>query len=138
MTNEAKNIDVIKSAYAAFGRGDLAAIYELVSPDEFEAWGVVANAAARAPWHMDLKSKQDVPKYFAAVLGTLEPLRFEPSAFAAGGDYVYASLDMEYKVRASGKTLLMRGVVHRFKLAHGRIVEARVLEDTAATLEALG
>ena len=138
MTIEQQNIDVIKSAYAAFGRGDIPAILALVADDNFETWGVVANAKARAPWHFQGRTKQDVPRYFAAVLGTLEPLKFEPSAFAAAGDYVYATVDMEYKVRATGKPLLMREAVMRFKLHGGRIVDARVLEDTASSLESLG
>ncbi len=136
MTNEQKNIDVIKSAYAAFARGDLAGVLELVS-DKLETWGVVANAKARAPWHFQARTKQDVPKYFSALLGTLEPLRFEPSAFAAAGDYVYATVDAEYKVRATGKTLVSQ-LVMRFQLDRSRIVDARVMEDTAHTLEVLG
>jgi ketosteroid isomerase-like protein len=138
MSTEQQNIDVIKSAYAAFARGDIAAVTDLVSDDKFETWGVVSAAKARAPWHFQGKTKQDVPRYFSAVLGALEPLRFEPTAFAAAGAHVYATVDMEYKVRASGKTLVMRDAVMRFKLDRGRIVDARVYEDTANTLEALG
>jgi ketosteroid isomerase-like protein len=135
--NEEKNIQVIKDMYQAFTRGDIPFIMERVSPVRFERWGVVANGKWRAPWHHQANSKQDVLKYFEAVLGALEPLRFEPSLFAAAGDTVYATVHMEYKVRANGRILVMPDVVHKFKLLEGRVVEVRISEDTELTREAL-
>ena len=135
--NEEKNIQVIKDCYQAFTRGDLPFILERVSPVRFERWGVVASGKWRAPWHHEANSKKDVQKYFEAVLGALEPLRFEPSLFAAAGDYVYATVHMEYKVRANEKVLVMQDVVHKFKLLEGRIVGVRISEDTEHTREAL-
>ncbi|MSQ52599.1 MAG: nuclear transport factor 2 family protein [Betaproteobacteria bacterium] len=70
------------------------------------------------------------------MLGAKEPLRFEPDAFAAAGDYVYATVHMEWKVRANARVLIM-DVVHRFKLAEGLIVEVRISEDTEYTRETL-
>ena len=134
---EEKNIQVIKDCYQAFGRGDLPFILEHVAPVGFERWGVVANGQWRAPWHQEANSRQDVAKYFEAVLGTMEPLRFEPSLFAAAGDTVYATVHMEYKVRSNGKVLVMPDVVHKFTLRDGRIVAVRISEDTARTREAL-
>ena len=134
---EQKNIQVIKDCYQAFSRGDLPFILEHVSPVRFERWGVVASGTWRAPWHKEATSKQDVAKYFEAVLGTMEPLRFEPSLFAAAGDYVYATVNMEYKVRANGTLLVMSDVVHKFKLLDGLIVGVRISEDTENTREAL-
>jgi len=132
-----KNIQVIKDCYQAFARGDLPFILERVAPVGFERWGVVASGTFRAPWHFEAKNRQDVQKYFEAVLGTMEPLRFEPSLFAAAGDYVYATVHMEYKVRANGKILVMTDVVHKFKLQGGQIVGVRISEDTEHTREIL-
>ena len=73
----------------------------------------------------------------AAGLPTMEPLRFEPSLFAAAGDYVYATVNMEYKVWANGKMLVMSDIVHKFKLLDGRIVGVRIPEDTEHTREVL-
>jgi ketosteroid isomerase-like protein len=134
---EEKNIQVIKDCYQAFGRGDLPFILERVSLVQFERWGVVADGTWRAPWHQPATSRQEVQKYFEAVLGAMEPLRFEPSLFAAAGDTVYATVHMEYKVRANGKILVMPDVVHKFKLLDGRIVGVRISEDTEHTREVL-
>jgi ketosteroid isomerase-like protein len=134
---EEKNIQVIKDCYQAYTRGDLPFILERISPVHFERWGVVANGTWRAPWHLEAKSSQDVQKFFEALLGTMEPLRFEPSLFAAVGDYVYATVNMEYKVRSNGKILVMSDIVHKFKLLDGRIVGVRLSEDTEHTREVL-
>jgi hypothetical protein len=136
-SNEEKNIQVIKDMYQAFGRGDIPFILERVSPVRFERWGVVANGTWRAPWHQEATSKEEVLKYFEAVLGAMEPLRFEPGLFAASGDHVYATVHMEYRVRANGKILAMPDVVHKFKLLDGRVVGVRISEDTERTREAL-
>ena len=136
-SKEEKNIQVIKDMYQAFTRGDLPFILERVAPANFEGWGVLALGKWRAPWHQQANNRQEVAKYFDAVLGTMEPLRFEPSLFAAVGDYVYATVHMEYKVRATGKLLLMPNTVHKFKLLDGRVVGVHISEDTENTREAL-
>ena len=57
---------------------------------------------------------------------------------AASGEWVYATLTQEWKVRATGKVLSMRDGVHRFRIKNGKVVEWRGFEDTALTCEALG
>jgi ketosteroid isomerase-like protein len=44
----------------------------------------------------------------------------------------------EWKVRATGKVLVMQDGVHRFRVRGGKVVECRAFEDTALTCEALG
>lgn len=131
------NIQTIKNAYAAFGRGDLPGILELVADSGFERWGVVSSATKQAPWYGMLTTKGAVASYFERLLANVEPAKFEPQHFAAEGPWVYVSLDHEYVVRKSGRVLRLPDSVMRFKLSNGRIVAALVSEDTAAVLEAL-
>ena len=135
-SKEEKNIQVIKDMYQAFTRGDLPFILDKISPVNFETWGVLANGTWRAPWHQPAHNRAEVAKYFEAVLGAMEPLRFEPGVMAASGDYVYATVNMEYKVRATGKILVMADTVHKFKLQGGLVVGVRISEDTENTREA--
>ena len=67
----------------------------------------------------------------------MEPLRVEPQHYAAAGDYVYATLDQEWKVRKTGKVLPMKNGVHRFKVKNGKVVEWFAAEDTQLTMESL-
>ena len=135
MTPE-RNIEFIKDLYAAFGRGDLPYILERFAP-ELEEFGVTANGQARAPWHVTASTRAGVAKYFELLLGALEPIRLEPQHLAAGGDYVYATLDHAYRVRKNGKTLPMKNGVHRFKIKDGKVVGWVASEDTQLTMEAL-
>ena len=136
MTTEAKNIEFVKDLYAAFARGDLPYILERFAP-ELESFGVNAGGRAKAPFHFPGKCRADVGKYFEALIGTMEPLRLEPQHYAAAGDYVYATLNHEYKVRKTGKVLALKNGVHRFKVMDGLVVEWFAADDTQLTMEAL-
>lgn len=136
MGNEQKNIEFVKDLYGAFGRGDLPYILERFAP-ELESFGVNANGRAKAPWHLPGNRREDVGKYFEALLGALEPLRVEPQNLAAGGDYVYVTLYQEWKVRKSGRPLAMKNGIHRFKIREGKVVEWLAAEDTQQSIEAL-
>ena len=137
MSVEQNNIEFVKGLYAAFGRGDLPFILERFAP-ELESFGVTANGRAKAPWHIVGKRREDVAKYFEALMATMEPLRVEPEHYAAGGDYVYVTLHQEWKVRKSAKVLPMKDGVHRFKIKDGKVVAWFAAEDTQLTMETLG
>jgi ketosteroid isomerase-like protein len=131
--SEQKNVEAIQKMYAAFGRGDLAAIMEDLADDV--SWEVNSQAAASIPWYAPLKGKKDVPSFFRALAETVEYRRFEPQAFAATGDVVYCtvSFDMIFKKNQQKVTSIM---FHRFTFRNGRVVNVRTGEDTAQTLAA--
>lgn len=129
------NIKFVSDLYEAFKRADLQYIIERFG--ELENSGVVADSHKKAPWHFPLVGRT-VPKYFEALLGTMEPIRVEATNLSGAGEYVYATLTQEWKVRATGKVLSMRDGVHRFRIRGGKVVEWRAFEDTALTCEALG
>src|SRR5215471_3319325 len=110
MSVEQKNIEFVKDLYAAFDRGDLAHILERFAP-ELESFGVTANGRTKAPWHFAGRRREDVARYFDALMGTMEPIRVEPEHYAAGGDYVYVTLQQEWKVRKNGNILPMKNGV---------------------------
>ena len=129
------NLKLVSDLYEAFKRGDLQYIIERFG--ELENSGVVADSKRKAPWHFAIAGRS-IPKYFEALLGTMEPIRVEASNLSAAGEYVYATLTQEWKVRATGKVLSMKDGVHRFRIRDGQVVEWRAFEDTALTCEALG
>jgi ketosteroid isomerase-like protein len=130
------NIDLVNDLYGAFKRGDVPYIIERFG--SLEDSGVLADATKRAPWHFPLKGPGAVAKYFEALIGALEPIRLDTRNLAVVGDYVYATLSQEWKVRATGKVLVMKDGVHRFRIRDGKVVEWRGFEDTALSCEALG
>ncbi len=126
------HLSLITRAYEAFARGDIPAVLAMFA-DELEHFGVVSDGAAKAPWHRPARTRDDVAAYFEALVGALEPLKFEFGELAAGGDFVYATTQQQYRVRRTGKILLLRDSVHRFKIVRGRIVGWFATEDTAVT-----
>src|SRR5438552_13030932 len=112
------NIELVNDLYEAFKRGDLPYIIERFG--NLEDSGVVADAKKRAPWHFALNGANAIAKYFEALMGALEPIRLDTRNLAAGGDYVYATVSQEWKVRATGKVLIMKDGVHRFRIRDGK------------------
>jgi ketosteroid isomerase-like protein len=130
------NLELVKNMYAAFTRGDIGFILDRFG--SLETADVVSDAAKRAPWHFKFAGRDGAKKYFDTLLGTLEPVRLEFSNLAAVGDWVYATVYQEHKVRATGKLLVMRDGVHRFRIRDGRVLEWHANEDTALSSEVLG
>jgi ketosteroid isomerase-like protein len=134
--SEPDNVAFVADLYEAFKRGDVPYIVSRFG--DLQSSGVVADAKKRAPWHAPMVGEGAVAKYFDALIGTMEPLRLDVVQLAAQGEYVYATLTQEWKVRATGKVLTMKDGVHRFRIRGGKVVEWRGFEDTALTCEALG
>jgi len=130
------NTELVNDLYEAFKRGDLPYIIERFG--DLQDSGVVADAKKRAPWHFPLRGRDAVAKYFEALMGAMEPIRLDARHIAADGEYVYATLTQEWKVRATGKVLVMKDGAHRFRIRGGKVIEWRAFEDTALTGEALG
>jgi ketosteroid isomerase-like protein len=131
--SEQKNIEAVQKMYAAFGRGDVPAILEDLADDV--SWEVNSQAAASIPWYAPLRGKRDVPKFFGALVETVEYTRFEPQALAATGDVVYCTVSFDMVVKKNRKKVTSI-MFHRFTFKNGRVVEVRTGEDTAQVLAA--
>jgi ketosteroid isomerase-like protein len=132
----AKNIETVKACYEAFGRGDIAGILGHVA-DKINVWGVLSATDAGVPWHLAIREKAEIPRFFEALGGAVEFTRFEPAAYAASDTDVYATIQMEMKVRKNGKRIVMQDVMHHFTFKDGKVVGWRAAEDTALTSAAL-
>lgn len=131
-----KNLRVVQDAYAAFARGDIGFVLNSLT-DELQEFGVISAANTGAPWHAQLKGKAGAARYFELLGGALDFKVFEPGAYAATGDHVYATLHMEAIVRATGKRLDFPEVMHHITFRDGKIVRWRCSEDTALSAAAL-
>lgn len=97
MTN--KNLETVQSIYEAFGRGDVPRILEQLRDDV--VWDQDAPSYGM-PLYAPGAGKEHVVKFFG-VLQELEFLRFEPKNFLCGGDQVAVPVDIELRVKATGK-----------------------------------
>ena len=115
--SEQHNLDVIRSLYAAFGRGDLEAIAAALDPQV--SW--------RTPGAPDLPTaglRQGVAavrEFFGLLVNTFDIADFQPQDFLASGDKVVVLGTSREGPKGSGRFVDFRWV-HVFTFRNGRIV----------------
>lgn len=121
-----RQVDAVRAMYDCFGRGDLAGILARLSPDvEWEHdWG-----GTPLRWYQPRRGHEGVEQFFAT-LADFEFLRFEPVAFLEGGNLVAVPIQLELRVRATGK--LIRDLeAHLWTFGEdGKVTRLRHLVDT--------
>lgn len=124
------NVDLIKSVYAAFSRGDLEGFLRDLHDDvEWEAWSDNSAQRAEVPYLVARKGKTAVPGFFAALSG-IELHRLELLDFLAGENSVAVEVEIEFTIKASGKRLRDQEL-HLWSLADGKVTRMRHYVDTA-------
>jgi ketosteroid isomerase-like protein len=76
------NAELLKTIYEAFGRGDIAAVLDVL--DENIVW----NAPAVLPHAMPVSGRGDVPAFFGNLAATWEAFNLEIDDLVASGDRV--------------------------------------------------
>ena len=116
--SEPQHLDVVRSMYAAFGRGDLEGILATLDPEV--SW--------RTPGAPDLPTgglRHGIPavrEFFGLLLNTLDIADFQPRDFLAGGDKVVVLGTSREGPKGSGRFVDFRWV-HVFTFRDGRIAE---------------
>jgi len=125
--SEQQHIDVVRSVYAAFGRGDLETILAALDPQV--SW--------RTPGAPDLPTaglRQGVPavrEFFGLLLSTFDISDFQPNNFLAGGDKVVVLGTSREGPKGSGRLVDFRWV-HVFTFQNGKIVGFEEPADVSA------
>ena len=127
------NIKTIMGVYEAFGRGDLAAILEVVADDVDWATETVSTGA---PWYGVRHGKDGVTAFFAAFGAAMEVEEFTPVSIAANDSDVLAVIRFRARSRQTGRTGTMH-LHHRFTFRDHQIIYYRGTEDTAQTEQVL-
>lgn len=127
------NIKTVEQVYDAFGRGDVAAILDVVTDDV--DWASETTSTA-APWYGVRHGKDGVATFFADFGTTMEVQEFRPISIAANDTDVLAVIRLRSTSRATGKSVAM-DLHHVFTFRDGKIVYYRGTEDTAQTAAAL-
>ena len=128
------NEQTVKDVYAAFKRGDVAAILARVADDV--DWRNDGVASHECPWNANFSGKANLPGFFQAVGENLDLPVFEIRAIAASGQHVAVQLRIEGTVRKNGQGLA-NDAVHFWTFDdRGKIASYRHFNDTAAELAA--
>jgi hypothetical protein len=124
------NVDLIRAAYEAFGRGDVPAIVSLLS-DEVD-WRFTG---AKALAYTGRFKKHAVANWFADVAAVDDIQAFEPREFIPGGEHVTVLGWERCTARPSGKSFESEWV-HIFTVKHGKITRFWGMYDTEASAAA--
>jgi len=132
MSTPTQPLDVVKAAYAAFGRGDIPAVLEFVADDIID-WRF--RGAEGTPYTGSCHTKGDVAKWFASIPEADDIQAFEPREFIAGGDSVTVLGWEKTRAVPSGKVFEAEWV-HLFTVRNGRVVRFWGMVDTEASAAA--
>jgi uncharacterized protein len=128
----AANIANIQTMYAAFGRGDVAAIIAGVTPDvDWQTIGRQKDFPTLGP----RKGAAQVQEFFQLVDENEDFSDFTPREFYAAEDKVFVLGSYTLKLKKTGKPIASEWV-HVFTLKDGKVARFREHTDTAQFAEA--
>lgn len=125
----------LQTIYAAFGRGDVPAILELLA-EEID-WEYGPNPS-EVPWLRARRGRAGVAEFFGAVAANLDFTQFEVRNLLEGDRVVVALIDFTCTVKPTGRQLREIDEAHIWRFdERGRIVKFRHAADTLAHARAL-
>jgi uncharacterized protein len=123
------NIDVIRSGYAAFERGDLPAMFAILDPEaEF-------YQSSELPWGGRYRGHTQIAEFFRKLSTSVES-KVSAERFVEAGDQIVQIGRTRGKVRATGKAFDVPEV-HVWTFRQGKIVRFEAYLDHATLLPAL-
>lgn len=115
--------------YAAFARGDIAAILARLSDSVDWEYGATDNAA---PWLAQRRGREGAGAFFASLAG-MDIHRFGVNSILAGDRVAVALVNIEFTVKATGRRVVEEDEVHIWHFnAEGKVARFRHRLDTLA------
>ena len=128
------NEQTVQDVYAAFKRGDVAAILACVA-DEVD-WRNEGVESRECPWNGNFSGKANLPGFYQVVGENLDLPVFDIKAVVASGPYVAVHLRIEGSIKKNGRGWA-NDAVHFWTFdSRGKIARYRHFNDTAAELAA--
>lgn len=118
---ETVNVEVIKAFYAAFARGDMGAILDMLTDDV--DWQI-AGPAELIPWAGHRRGRAQVADFFALIAETIEISEFVADEFIAQADNVVVLGHDHAMIKATGYHFDNQWV-HVFTVTAGKISRLR-------------
>jgi ketosteroid isomerase-like protein len=122
--SEQSNLEIVRQVYAAFGRGDLPALFNLLAED------VDWRMAGPAPYAGRRKGHAAVQEFFAKLMEAADIQHFAAAEFLAAGDTVVVLGDERIRARATGR-VMTQDWAHVYKVRGDKITAVSLIEDTA-------
>jgi ketosteroid isomerase-like protein len=128
-----QNVDLVRAAYAAFGRGDINAVLDLMDPK------IDFRVAENSLYYRGSAyvGRDDVGSLFARIPVDWDGFEVVPETYHDAGDVVAVRGRYRGTYRATGKSMYAQ-VAHFWTLRNGKLAEFQQYIDTAALREITG
>jgi ketosteroid isomerase-like protein len=130
MNSEASNKELMLSVFAAFRDGNLAPLFDAVSPDVVWTSSAPQQFFRFGGTHRGLSGMKE---YTALLFSRYTFIRFEPMNVTARGEQVWGLFDAEALHQPSGKYVKTE-ISIRWSVRDGKVVEHQGFFDTAGVL----
>jgi len=127
--NAQDNTLLVQNAYAAFGRGDIKSILDVL--DANVDWQAVVGAGPNVPTAGRRSGRAQVQQFFGQLAESVDFKAFEPREFVAERDKVVALGYYEGVAKKTSRTFKSDWVMV-FSFSEGRVVRMREYADVQA------
>lgn len=127
-----QNIALVRSLYAAFGRGEIDTIVNACSPQV--RW-LITSTGSDHPMLQERHGREGVQDFFRTLAELQDAEEFTPREIHGSGDKVFVLGNYRWKVRATGK-VVASDFCHVFTVANQAVAHFQEFADTAQFLEA--
>jgi len=124
-----ENVDLVRSAYRAFRRGDTRAVFGALDP------GVEFTQSGEVPWGGRYKGADEVGVFLYRLTSAIDS-KVDPDQFVDAGDCVVAVGLTRGKALATGKEFEVPAV-HVWTVKDGKILRFEAYIDNPRMLDAL-
>jgi ketosteroid isomerase-like protein len=125
------NVDVVQGVWDAFGRGDIDAVLDAISPT------AEARVPESLPWGGTYAGQEGFRDLLARLDESFEQFTATPQK-VLGADDNHVVVLAKTKGRLKGGTTIEGTTIWIYQLRDGKIADAESFGDTARVLEALG
>ncbi len=130
--SEQENVRIVQEAFAAFKRGDIASLLNMLT-DDVDWW--INGPPEIIPYVGARRGQEQVAQFFATLGETVEFTEFEPEEFIAQADKVVSTGRDRQRIKKTGRTAENTWAMV-FTLRDGKIASFRSYEDSAAVAAA--
>ncbi len=125
------NVDVVQSAWDAFGRGDIDAVLDVIAPS------AETRVPETLPWGGTYAGPDGFGDFVARLNENFEQFSATPDK-VLGADDNHVIVLAKVKGRVKGGGTVENRAVWVYQLRDGKIADAETFGDTAQVLQALG
>jgi ketosteroid isomerase-like protein len=124
-----RHVDLVRQAYAAFGRGDVQGVLDCMT-DDIE-WEPIYGAASYVPTAGHRHGKAQVAEFFRTLYETEQFDSFEPREFIEQGDVVIVLGHYAGRTKPAGRRMESDWVMI-FRMRGGKVASFKEFTNSAA------